>query len=66
MICYKDKTFCSFWERCRDGKECKRALTKECINQAKEWWKQFTNSDDAPICQYTDKPECFESKENDK
>ena len=54
MIGYKDMTFCSFWESCKDGKKCFRALTKEVQENAEKWW----GSKEVPICQYVDKPDC--------
>ena len=53
MLCYKDKTFCGFQE-CRDFCKCDRALTKWVKKQAKAWM-----GEDAPICQFAEKPECF-------
>lgn len=66
MICYRDITFCPFWERCKDGPTCHQALTDKVQEQAVIWWGGFvTNSNstnevgDAPICQYMNEPECF-------
>ena len=50
MICYKDMTFCPFWAECLEM-DCPRALTCEEKDKAKETG--------LPICQYTNKPECF-------
>jgi hypothetical protein len=52
MICYKDITFCTFYEDCKDAKECHRALTPEVIKQANEWMKN------PPIATFMEKPEC--------
>lgn len=57
-ICFKDSCFCTFYEKCKKGKECDRALTPKVLEDAEKWMKN------APICQFVDKPECFE--ENDK
>jgi hypothetical protein len=55
MICYKDKTFCTFHLLCKNGSGCDRALTPKVIKDAKMWW----GKDLAPIAQYKDPPECF-------
>jgi hypothetical protein len=55
---YKDKTFCGFYKECANGENCDRALTPEVEKNAKEWW----GGDDAPICQFIDKPECFKEQ----
>jgi hypothetical protein len=57
MICYRDMTFCPFWEECRKGKTCPRALTEKVREEAKKWWAG--NAGDAPIMQYTTKPSCY-------
>ena len=62
MICYKDMTFCSFWEECKEGKSCPRALTEKVEIEADRWWLSFHGStikNGAPICQFVKKPECF-------
>ena len=59
MICYRGKTWCSFHLKC--DHPCERALTDQVKADAKKWW----GSDKAPICQFTDKPECFKEKKND-
>lgn len=53
MICYKDMTFCSYYKKCNDAKNCDRKLTPEVIKAAEEWMK------DPPICQFAEKPTCF-------
>ena len=57
-MCYRDMTFCPFWEKCKDGHECKRALTDEVKAGAKRWMPSIK---DPPISIFTDKPECFKS-----
>ena len=56
MFCYRDMTFCSFYKECVDAKDCHRKLTPEVIEAAEKWMKN------APIVQFTDKPECFIEK----
>ena len=53
MICYKDRTFCRFYEECKDGSTCSRALTTDIIKNAEE--------SKLPVSQYAEKPECFKS-----
>ena len=55
MMCYRDMTFCPFWESCSDGGECGRALTQSVLDAAEKWMKN------PPIAQYVDKPECFKT-----
>ena len=58
MICFRDMTFCPFYEDCAKAKDCNRPLTEEVERQAFEWW----GSDDAPIAQWTEKPDCHVKK----
>jgi len=60
MICYKDKTFCKFYEECALGKDCTRALTPEVIEDATKWLELL----DVPISVYINKPECFKEIED--
>lgn len=53
MMCYRDMTFCGFWEDCKKAKTCRRALTNEIKEKAEKWMKN------APICQFVDKPDCW-------
>lgn len=55
MFCYKDMTFCDFYNECSDGIDCNRALTPEVKISAKKWW----GSNDYPICLFRPRPECF-------
>lgn len=59
MICYADKTFCSFYKECKNP--CARALTEAIIERATIWSKQY-HPTDLLICQFIDKPECFKDK----
>lgn len=58
MMCYKDQTFCEFNEckhfgdREDDPDNCFRSLTNKVKDKASKLH--------LPICQYTDKPPCFE------
>lgn len=58
MLCYGDRTYCSFFEKCKNGDNCSRALNKNVLDGALKWW----GKPGAPICQYVDKPKCFEDK----
>jgi hypothetical protein len=51
MITYKDMTFCPFWEECRDGPECPRALTKDIYQRAE--------AIGLPVSRFVTEPECF-------
>lgn len=60
MLTYKDMTFCSYND-CKNFKTCHRALSEEVLNNARNWW----GSEDAPICQYAEKPKCYEREKNE-
>ena len=57
MMCYKDKTFCTYYETCQDGKDCFRALTVAVRSEA--------GSFNMAIAQFTDKPECYKELEDE-
>lgn len=38
MLCYKDRTWCVWYEQCVSGKRCDAALTPKVREQAEEWW----------------------------
>ena len=59
MICYKDMTFCTFYDECEKGETCDRALTDGVKEGAEDWY----GSKGAPICRYLDKPKCFKEIE---
>ena len=59
MICYRDMTFCTFYEGC-GADRCDRALTPEVQEQADRWWGKEGG---APICVFGEKPECYKQKE---
>jgi hypothetical protein len=54
MICYKDKTFCKYYETCGNACEYNRWLTKEVKDRALQLA--------LPICQFTNKPDCWIEK----
>lgn len=58
MMCYRDRTFCQFYEECKVGDTCDRRLDDSVKDGAKKWW----GSDDPPICTFVDKPICFHDK----
>jgi len=60
MICYRDKTFCPFWETCDNNAACGRALTDSVKRAAAQWW----GSDDAPIAMFGEKPDCHSDNTN--
>jgi hypothetical protein len=59
MICFRDMTFCPFWETCAGATTCGRALTPEVVADAHRWW----GNDKAPISQYTQPPTCHVMKD---
>ena len=58
MHCYKDRTFCPFFKDCADAAGCDRALTDEVWERAIKWWKGIAGNENAPVCQYAEKPDC--------
>ena len=56
MLCYRDMTFCSWWRECTRGADCPRALTPDVVEAAARHGY--------PICQFADKPECYEGPEH--
>lgn len=59
MMCYRDRTYCSFYKECAEGSKCGRALTPEVVKAADEWWGK---PNCAPICEFVDEPECMVKK----
>jgi hypothetical protein len=58
-VSYKDTTFCQESTCAKFGKNCSRSLTPEMEYAAKQWW----GSDEAPICVFTGRPDCYEEGE---
>ena len=56
MMCYKDKQFCQFWEKCEHGDTCPRAITEDVKKKAMEM--------NLPIDMNKVEPNCFIEKEN--
>lgn len=54
-MCFRDKTFCNF-EDCAKFLTCKRGFTEKVRQDSIKWW----GNENAPVCFYADKPECFE------
>lgn len=54
MICYRDQTFCPYGT-CVKFNKCPTAFTKEVEERAIKWW----GSKEAPVCLYTEQPDCF-------
>ena len=54
MICYKDMTFCPFYEGCIDRTKCGRAETPEIIEGAQKMG--------LPISVFAEKPECYKHR----
>jgi len=62
MICFRDKTFCTFFTKCKDGSTCHSALTPLVNQGAERWWKTFNIDGKPPVCVFIDKPDCFKEK----
>ncbi len=50
MICYKDQTFCPFYEDCVSKFKCGRAMTPTVVKAAADFG--------LPISRYSEKPSC--------
>ena len=61
MLCYHDKTFCPFYKECGQGDGCSSALTDKVKKDALKW----LGSSDAPIMEFSSKPECFKEVRNE-
>ena len=59
MICYKDKTWCTFSE-CKHSKDCKSFLTDKIKEDADKWWNTKEPHKPVPIMKYATKPDCYE------
>lgn len=64
MICYMDKTFCSYAETCSYARSCHRALTPEVQAAADKWWEGCSGN--APICLFVDKPQCHSDNDHEE
>jgi len=58
MICYRDMTFCTFYEDCANASTCRRPLTAEVIQRAAK--------KGLPISQFMSKPDCHSDFENER
>lgn len=56
MICYKDMTFCPFFEDCAKAKDCHRPLY--------EYHRVNAAEIGLPITHYASKPDCHEKNHN--
>jgi len=54
MMCYKDMTFCTFYDECEAGEECKHGLT--------ETIKLDAQRAGLLISAYVDRPDCFKAR----
>lgn len=59
MMCYRDMTFCPYWEDCAGAATCHRPLTPEVQLEAEKWW----GSEDAPIAVFAEPPSCYRKHE---
>ncbi len=62
MICYKDRTWCSFWKDCKVAqKYCDRALYPSVEKKAEEW--SATLGQTRLISEYSSPPDCYQKSE---
>ena len=62
MICYRDMTFCTFWEDCTSSPQCSRPLTPDVQVSADKWWEEWKVDRKTPICTFVDQPSCHVSE----
>lgn len=53
-INFLDITFCSYYKTCKDGKNCKRALTDEI--------RLLANREGVPLSIFLTQPYCYRAK----
>lgn len=51
MICYRDMTFCPFWQDCTQGAKCPRAATTFVFSEARRLR--------IGVCQFMERPDCW-------
>lgn len=51
MKCFRDTTYCRYYQHCRYGKVCNKALTQEIREEAMKY--RFF------LCEYTIEPDCY-------
>ena len=57
MLCYRDMTFCPFWEPCRGAERCGRACTPAVQRAAA--------LNGLPISQFLEPPDCYDPAVSD-
>ena len=56
MMCYRDRTYCQFFDTCKDGEMCARALTERVRRDAEAF--------NLPLCTFIAPPkDCYTPKE---
>jgi len=58
MLCYRDMTFCPFWEDCKEGEGCFRALTSDVKASAIKFGLGTS--------QFLEPPECLKRWEHEE
>ena len=56
MLCFQDRTFCTFYRDCAKAVTCSRPLTEIVTAAATKWW----GGPDAPIARFAEKPSCHQ------
>ena len=54
MLCFRDKTFCGYWNDCEHGESCGSALTPGVVADAER--------SGLPISQFGGHPTCFDER----
>lgn len=55
VICYRDRTYCTYYLECQEGETCSRALTEEVRKKSEEIGM--------PVCRWLEHPSCFVEKQ---
>lgn len=59
MVCFRDMTFCEYWQDCAKASACARPLTPEVRAAARKWWGSLNSiTDGAPISVFVERPDC--------
>ena len=61
MMCYKDKTWCTYGKECVYSKNCGRDFNEEERLKAIKWW----GNENVPVCFFSDKPKCYNNGTTD-
>lgn len=62
MMCFRDMTFCTYFQDCKNAGDCPRPLTDD-VREAAQKWAYTIGAEIVPIATWTEKPDCHEKVE---